>query len=325
MVKRVAGNQLTREFGEQEEEYEELEIAPTNVLNKRKILQPRGKQFAFKPSPFISKPSPNETHENSMLKALNNKFVASVLENTKGDTVADLRGIARKYIQFCDDLLKPTASRTALGDSHNSQNTIKEASGEHSKLGPLSANNSRAEPNNTEADISNQPTNIQSQLQKPDAQVTGNVHEQKQKDPESQIGNAEDDSGAHFEPVASLGDEKIEDPNIAEEERSTIFSCRSKVLLFQADNKENPYSSIGVGDLKILQPDGGKKRLLVRADGGLRVLINAYLIKDIKYDKIGNGSMIRMPTPNSDGTLLTYILKVKTPDLGEELLNVMNS
>lgn len=135
---------------------------------------------------------------------------------------------------------------------------------------------------------------------------------------------AEEDSGAQFTPVASLGTEKVDTSNSGEEGEQILFQRKSKLMLLDVQNKENPYTNMGIGELKVLKGENGKSRILMRADGGLRVLLNVSLLKDITYTTIGNGSLVRVPAVGDSGVLQTYVLKVKTPIDGKELCDTLN-
>lgn len=132
----------------------------------------------------------------------------------------------------------------------------------------------------------------------------------------------EEETGGDFAPVAQLGSEKVESVS-GEELEDTLYTKRAKLMLFDPSSKENPYVNKGVGDLKVLKnKETQKSRVLIRADGGLRVLLNIAISKDMTYTQIGNGSMVRIPTVNPLDTskIETYVLKVKTPSDGADLL-----
>ncbi|KAK7679845.1 hypothetical protein QCA50_017172 [Cerrena zonata] len=126
----------------------------------------------------------------------------------------------------------------------------------------------------------------------------------------------EEETGGDFKPVGSLSNEKIDTPSTGEENEEVLFEKKTKLMLFDASNTENPYTSKGLGDLKVLKnKETNKSRILVRAEGGLRVLLNTLINKDMIYDTIGNGSLVRVPTINPDDkSIETFVMKVKTPD-----------
>ncbi|CUM65311.1 uncharacterized protein PRCAT00002946001 [Priceomyces carsonii] len=132
--------------------------------------------------------------------------------------------------------------------------------------------------------------------------------------------------GGDFEPVAKLPENNVA-VETGEENESILFSKRAKLMFFDPSNKEQPYSNRGVGELKILKSnETHKSRILIRADGGLRIILNTLVSRDMTYAKIGNGSMVRVPTVNPETKAIdTYVVKVKTPSDGEELFNTLNN
>ncbi|ODV66605.1 hypothetical protein HYPBUDRAFT_153362 [Hyphopichia burtonii NRRL Y-1933] len=137
----------------------------------------------------------------------------------------------------------------------------------------------------------------------------------------------EEETGGDFKPVGSLSNEKIDTPSTGEENEEVLFEKKTKLMLFDASNTANPYTSKGLGDLKVLKnKETNKSRILVRAEGGLRVLLNTSINKDMIYDTIGNGSLVRVPTINPDDkSIETFVMKVKTPDDGKNLLSAINN
>ncbi|KAH3663375.1 hypothetical protein OGAPHI_005365 [Ogataea philodendri] len=116
------------------------------------------------------------------------------------------------------------------------------------------------------------------------------------------------------------------DTKTGEENETVVYSKKSKILQFDAANKDDPYKSIGLGELKVLKnTETGKARILVRSEGGMNVILNVAILKDLKYELIGKGNSIRLPTFTADGKLETYIARVKTADDGKTLLEKVQS
>lgn len=134
----------------------------------------------------------------------------------------------------------------------------------------------------------------------------------------------EEETGADFKPVASLRAKKVDLQSNGEENEHVLFQRRSKLMLLDTKNMENPYKNLGVGELKVLKSENGKSRLLMRADGGLRILLNVSLLEDITYSTFGNGSLVRVPAVSSNGVFETYVLKVKSSTDGKELCDTLN-
>lgn len=136
---------------------------------------------------------------------------------------------------------------------------------------------------------------------------------------------ADEDTGVNFTPVASLGGDKVERPLTGEEDESIEYQKKAKVMSFDSTNKADPYTNLGVGELKILKSRTKKSaRIVVRAEGGFRVLLNVAILKDVVYATLGNGSLVRVPAVNDQGNVETFVLKVKTPESGKELCDILN-
>ena len=128
----------------------------------------------------------------------------------------------------------------------------------------------------------------------------------------------EEETGGKFEPVAKLSNEQV-DSKSGEENETAKFTIRSKLMEYDSKNSENPYTNKGIGELKVLFNEQTKKsRILIRADGSLRVLLNTLILSSVKYDSIGNGSLIRVPTIDADDSskIITYVIKVKLLKMG---------
>ncbi|KAG7878425.1 hypothetical protein KL937_003667 [Ogataea polymorpha] len=116
------------------------------------------------------------------------------------------------------------------------------------------------------------------------------------------------------------------DTKTGEENETVLYTKKSKVLRFDAADKADPYKSIGLGELKVLKnTDTGKSRILVRSEGSMNVLLNVAILKDVKYELIGKGNSMRIPTFLPDGKLETYIARVKTAEDGKNLLEKVQS
>lgn len=127
----------------------------------------------------------------------------------------------------------------------------------------------------------------------------------------------------NFAPVVQMNEKQ--EIQSGEENEETKFTIRAKLMEFDASNSTNPYVNKGLGELKVLRnKETSKSRIIIRADGSLRVLLNTLLSKDISYSSMGNGSLVRIPVFSGENKIETYVVKVKTADDGKELLETID-
>lgn len=99
-----------------------------------------------------------------------------------------------------------------------------------------------------------------------------------------------------------------------EEDEESIYEKRAKA--YELVDKQ--FKVLGVGPMRLLKhKTTGKTRLLLRADGSGRVLLNTGLKKQITYK--AEESQVRVLDLKPDGTPTTYLLRVKTKDDASEL------
>lgn len=107
-------------------------------------------------------------------------------------------------------------------------------------------------------------------------------------------------------------------------EEDSLYSKRCKVFV----KVSNEYVERGVGMLYIKSlEEGTKSQLLVRADTNLgNVLLNIRLSEGIPASRMGknNVMLICMPTPDSKPPPSTVLVRVKTADEADELLENIN-
>jgi nucleoporin NUP2 len=104
-----------------------------------------------------------------------------------------------------------------------------------------------------------------------------------------------------------------------EEEEDAVYEKKAKV--YELVNGE--YKVQGVGPLRVLTHQTNKKtRILVRAEGSGRVILNTLLRSQIKYTVEGKGQ-VKVIDIKSDGKPTTYMIRVKTQEDGENLRNVL--
>ncbi|OBA23934.1 hypothetical protein METBIDRAFT_115009 [Metschnikowia bicuspidata var. bicuspidata NRRL YB-4993] len=107
---------------------------------------------------------------------------------------------------------------------------------------------------------------------------------------------------------------------------SVLFEVKAKLMLLRKDNAKDPYQSLGVGELKLLKSlKRSTLRVLLRAEGGLRLLLNALLLKDVQYSTLGNGSFVRLPALDDQHQIVTYVLKVGSAEKASKLCDALNA
>lgn len=75
------------------------------------------------------------------------------------------------------------------------------------------------------------------------------------------------------------------------------------------------WDSQGVGFVRILKNrETSRSRVLLRADPSGNVILNASLMKDIKYTVNGTGVFFAVPQP--DGSLEQWAIRTKKEDIG---------
>ena len=98
-----------------------------------------------------------------------------------------------------------------------------------------------------------------------------------------------------------------------EENEAVLFTQRAKLMVFNPETKT--YDSKGVGEMKLLQmaDDKSKVRLLCRSDGMGHILLNSSIVKTFEFSPLTeeNENLVKTPTVDADGKLITYVVKFK--------------
>lgn len=133
----------------------------------------------------------------------------------------------------------------------------------------------------------------------------------------------EEEVGGNFKPIAQLSNTEVE-VTTGEEDEDLLFTKRAKLMMFDPNNKEQPYSNKGLGDVRILKSKLGKTRILMRSEGSSRVLLNTLVSKTMTYTTMGNGSMVRVPVLNNETKAIeTFVIKLKLATDGESLQKLL--
>lgn len=100
-----------------------------------------------------------------------------------------------------------------------------------------------------------------------------------------------------------------------EENEDVVYEKKAKVYEFV----DGEYKVHGVGPLRVLVHKENKKgRVLVRAEGSGRIIINVLLRSQINYTVEGKGQ-VKVIDFKADGKPTTYMLRVKTEEDGQNL------
>jgi nucleoporin NUP2 len=105
-----------------------------------------------------------------------------------------------------------------------------------------------------------------------------------------------------------------------EEHEATTYEVRCK--LFESVDKE--WKSKGIGLLKIKKDKAsGKSRVLVRADGSGRILLNAGIYGSMPVHAVGDTQVSIVMQPADK--LVTFLVKVKTKEFKNELVDALKA
>ena len=101
-----------------------------------------------------------------------------------------------------------------------------------------------------------------------------------------------------------------------EEQEDVVYEKKAKI--YEVVNGE--HRPLGLGPLRVLCHEITKKsRLLVRAEGSGRVIINVLLRPQVKYPTIGKGQVKVLDFNAADKPPSTYVIRVKTEQDGRQL------
>ncbi|KAH0542128.1 hypothetical protein FGG08_003428 [Glutinoglossum americanum] len=106
-----------------------------------------------------------------------------------------------------------------------------------------------------------------------------------------------------------------------EENEDVIFEVRAKVFQYNRESKQ--YKSNGVGPFRVLKHrETGKTRMLLRSDPNGNIVLNAALLKDIKYENKA-AKFVSVVTALEDGQLISWQVKVGKNEDAIELARVL--
>lgn len=132
---------------------------------------------------------------------------------------------------------------------------------------------------------------------------------------ETTNGDGDGDEGAGEEAQAGEGID-LSGKGPGEENEDSVYEKKAKVY----ELVDGQFKPVGLGNLRVLvDKETNKSRVLVRADGSGRVLVNIGLRKQLNYTHEGNGQVKILDFSAADKPPVTYLVRVKTAADGEEL------
>ena len=113
--------------------------------------------------------------------------------------------------------------------------------------------------------------------------------------------------------------------NAGEEKEEVLMQVRAKASMFNpegTDKDKNQWITKGLGELKVLKnEEDGTSRVLMRADGSGKVLLNTTLLPEAKYDTASTKS-VNLAVATDKG-VQRCVLLVKKPEDAMELAKVL--
>ena len=114
-----------------------------------------------------------------------------------------------------------------------------------------------------------------------------------------------------------------------EEDENVLYEA-PKAKAFKMD-KDGAWKSVALGSFRVLRPKtSGKTRMLLRADPGAHIILNAFLVPFVNYkaltpttnSKIG---AVQFIVPIADGKPENWLIKMKGVELAQELASVLEN
>uniref|UniRef100_A0A060T999 ARAD1C36388p n=1 Tax=Blastobotrys adeninivorans TaxID=409370 RepID=A0A060T999_BLAAD len=127
------------------------------------------------------------------------------------------------------------------------------------------------------------------------------------------------DNGGDEESAPALPQQDLSEKGPGEEDEDVKYEKRAKIF----ELVDGKFEVLGLGQLRVLKHKETKKgRVLVRADGSGRVLLNVRLRSQLEYTAIAKGQ-VKLLDFKADGTPTTYMLRVKTEEDGNNLASAL--
>ncbi|TIA88177.1 hypothetical protein E3P99_02725 [Wallemia hederae] len=106
-----------------------------------------------------------------------------------------------------------------------------------------------------------------------------------------------------------------------EEDEHTVLQIRSKLYILH--DKEGNWKERGVGLFKLNRNSNGRCRLVMRADGVLRVILNVVLFPKMPV-QLAQDKFIRFSAPNEENKLEHFTVKFGNAKLAQEAYDKIN-
>ena len=107
-----------------------------------------------------------------------------------------------------------------------------------------------------------------------------------------------------------------------EENEDALFSVKAKAMVYDTQKKQ--WITKGLGPLRVLKHrETSATRILMRQDPNGRVVMNASLLKDLKYEN-PQEKIIRVPIVEASGKVASWMLKVGKDEDAKKLTNILS-
>lgn len=115
-----------------------------------------------------------------------------------------------------------------------------------------------------------------------------------------------------------------------EEEEKTDLSLRVRLYAVSLEDQASGWKERGVGQLKLNSNNEGKHRLLMRADGNLRVALNLALSSATQVylgfpTSLSSEKVVRLTGVDNDGTTCQFAMRCASAEAAKELYDVLKN
>jgi len=152
--------------------------------------------------------------------------------------------------------------------------------------------------------------------------------------PEPAAAEAEETRGTNTDGDEAPQDQiSLTEGGPGEEDEDVVFEVRAKALKYEPDSDDNggksksPWSTKGVGPMRLMKHKStGAVRILLRGEPRGHVVLNKTLLPNPTYKPEPGGKYVKVTAASDDGKKLeSWMLQVKSSDLGEKLAEALNA